>query len=121
VSPSTVNGRAPPVLTTGGGAPPRVPVNVWAFDPVAAALLAAALAAGLAALAADTTGDAAAEAAVLETAGVALVDVLDAAAETPRAELKASAAAWPVKLAAAVSPASQAVTAAALALQDEES
>lgn len=27
---------------TGGGLPPRVPVNVWTFEPVAAAVLAAA-------------------------------------------------------------------------------
>ena len=42
VSPLTENGRSPELWMTAGGLPPRVPVNVWIFEPVAAAVLAAA-------------------------------------------------------------------------------
>lgn len=34
--PFTENGRSPADETTGGGAPPRVPVKVWTLVPVAA-------------------------------------------------------------------------------------
>jgi len=97
------------VLVTAGGAPPREPVKVWTLAPDAAAPLAA--------------GEAAEDA--LLAAGVAEEEELEAAElaeeETPRAELKASAAAWPVALAAAVSAEVQAALVAALALQEEES
>lgn len=33
--PFTENGRSPAEETTGGGVPPRVPVKVWTFVPVA--------------------------------------------------------------------------------------
>jgi hypothetical protein len=38
VSPFTEKGRSPVLSTTGGGRPPRLPVKVWTFEEVVAAV-----------------------------------------------------------------------------------
>jgi len=116
VSPFTENGRSPVDSMTAGGAPPRVPVNVWTLVPDAAAVLAV-----LAAADAVVAGALVAATAALAVV-VAAVEV-ELEAETPRAWLKASAAAWVVPTAAeaAASAAVHAVLVASGALQEVES
>jgi hypothetical protein len=112
VEPSVEKGRAPEVSMTGGAPiPPRAPAKVWTFVPEAAVALATATAVVVApaptvvfimTITVETAGHASvAAAAVVDSATTAVLVVMMAGAveevpETPRAALKASAAAWPV-------------------------
>ena len=112
VEPSVEKGRSPEVSMTGGAPiPPRAPAKVWMFVPEAAVVVATAVAivvppaptvvviitvtvetAEHASVAAAAVVDAATTAALV----VMTVGAVEEVPETPRAALKASAAAWPV-------------------------
>ena len=102
VEPSVEKGRSPEVSLTGGAPiPPKAPVKVWTFVPEAAAVAVATAAAVVvasaptaetawhASVAAASVADAATTAALVVVTAGAVEDV----PETPRAALKASAAA----------------------------
>jgi len=96
-----------PPAVTGGGAPPRAPVKVWTFAPADVAAVDSAGAVD------PATADGVVESEA-DTAGVA-----GDAAPPLTAVLNASAAACPVNVDAAVSPASQFKTAVELALHED--
>lgn len=104
VSPLTSNGlAAPSVKFTGGGRPPRAPVNDWTLvlEPVEAAAVVAA-AAATEVVAAGVSHAAASVAA----AASPVVEV----AAPPTPALNASAAAWPVRVLAVFAAARHAST-----------
>jgi hypothetical protein len=109
VEPSVEKGRSPEVSMTGGAPiPPRAPVKVWTFVPEAAVAVATAAAVLVApalavvvimAVTVETAGHATVAAAAVVVAAttaalvVVIAEAVEEVPETPRAALKASAAA----------------------------
>ena len=103
VEPSVEKGRSPEVSMTGGAPiPPRAPAKVWTFVPEAGVAVATAAAVVVApaptvvvimTIAVGTAGHAVVDAAMTAALVVMTAGAVEGVPETPRAALKASAAA----------------------------